>query len=71
MTPSHNLIVFFCIMVVFYLIYAGAKMADHYIPKERREQIINIIKVNGTIILSACIITLVINGCVTIYKVLS
>lgn len=71
MTPSHNLIVFFCIMVVLYLIYVGFKLVDCYMPRRRKEQIVNIIKVNGTIILTASIFTLVVNGCVAIYKVLS
>lgn len=71
MTPSHNLIVFFCIMVVLYLIYVGSKLVDCYMPRYRKEQVAKIIKVNGTIILTASILALVINGCVAIYKVFS
>lgn len=71
MDQTTSLLVFLGTMIVMYVIYAMGKMADHFIPKERQEHIMKIVKLNGSILLVSIVLTAFINGCYTIYKVLA
>lgn len=71
MDQTTSLLVFLGTMIVMYVIYAMCKMADHFIPKERQERIMKIVKLNGSILLGSIVVTAFINGCYSIYKVLA
>ncbi|EBY9763927.1 hypothetical protein D5W64_12510 [Salmonella enterica subsp. enterica serovar Saintpaul] len=71
MDPKTSLFVFCIIAGAMYFICALNKLSERLLTRADRQRIIKIVKFNGIILVSACAITLFINGCYAIYKVIS
>lgn len=71
MDPKTNLYIFLLIVGIMYAICLLNKLSERLLSKAERDRIVKLVKFNGTLLVSACAITLFINGCYAIYRVIS
>lgn len=71
MDPKTSIYIFLFILVAMYSICFINKLSERMLSKADRQRIIKAVKFNSIILISACAITLFINGCYAIYKVIS